>query len=327
METCSTLREIFSYHKGKLCFKWEFYVNNWDSLLEIKKSEPINLLEIGVQDGGSLEIWAKYFTNAQSIIGIDVNPKCANLIYDDPRIHFVLGDANVSDTFQQVTGIVDTFDIVIDDGSHISKDIIKSFFLYFEVLREGGIYIIEDLHASYWDEYEGGLYHPGSSISFFKKLVDIINNEHWRVSQTVEEFLHDFEKYTENGINEEVLRKIQSIQFLNSMVVIKKSSQEETSLGKPMLSGLEENISESIEAVNSSAFENYLKNMTDNSNDLDTFALQQANETLQTKIQTLQGQKDELFDTIQQIKNSTSWKITQPIRTVKNIILKIQGKL
>jgi hypothetical protein len=42
-----------------------------------------------------------------------------------------------------------------------------------------GIYIVEDLCCSYWQDFEGGLNDEASSMAFFKSLVDVINHEHW----------------------------------------------------------------------------------------------------------------------------------------------------
>lgn len=34
------------------------------------------------------------------------------------------------------------------------------------LVNDEGIYIIEDLHCSYWQNFEGGLYDPFSSMAF-----------------------------------------------------------------------------------------------------------------------------------------------------------------
>ena len=43
------------------------------------------------------------------------------------------------------------FDIIIDDGSHISLDIVETFLLHWRHLRPGGLYVIEDLRPTYDD--------------------------------------------------------------------------------------------------------------------------------------------------------------------------------
>ena len=58
------------------------------------------------------------------------------------------------------------FDIIIDDGSHHSDDIIQAFRSLFDKLRPGGVYSVEDLHASYWESLGGVSDVPGRQSSF-----------------------------------------------------------------------------------------------------------------------------------------------------------------
>jgi cephalosporin hydroxylase len=136
------------------------YLTEYDRLFKDYRDKPVRLLEIGIQNGGSLDIWSKYFSNAAVLIGCDINPDCARLSYDDPRIGVVIGDANAPEVRKQVFKHSPQFDIVIDDGSHLSSDIVKSFALYFQHVVEGGIFIAEDLHCSYWIKFEGWLFDP-----------------------------------------------------------------------------------------------------------------------------------------------------------------------
>jgi hypothetical protein len=47
----------------------------------------------------------------------------------------------------------------------------------FPLLRDGDLYVAEDLCCSYWKEFNNKA--RMSSIAFFKLLADIINFEHW----------------------------------------------------------------------------------------------------------------------------------------------------
>ena len=72
------------------------------------------------------------------------------------------------------------FDIIIDDGSHQSKHIIKSFNFLFPYLNTNGIYVIEDLQTSYIPRFGGSrinLKKKLSSMNFLKSLTDSINYE------------------------------------------------------------------------------------------------------------------------------------------------------
>ncbi|HEY2766460.1 MAG TPA: hypothetical protein VGJ13_20985 [Pseudonocardiaceae bacterium] len=70
-------------------------------------------------------------------------------------------------------------DIVIDDGSHISKHVIGSFDALFPHVRPGGLYVIEDLQMSYWPSFGGSEEpQPGTTtrVGMLKDLVDGLNH-------------------------------------------------------------------------------------------------------------------------------------------------------
>ena len=233
-----TLKNLHENHQGKVSDKWTRYLEDYDPILTPYRNQAINLLEIGVQNGGSLEVWSKYFPEATHIIGCDINEKCQDLHYEDPRIQVIIGDAGTEATKQQILTIVPTFDIIIDDGSHTSGDIVRNFAHYFDRLNDNGTFIIEDLHCSYWQEFDGGLYHPYSAINFLKNLADIVNHEHWglplRNSETLEEICQHY-----NVITPSSLAHIHSVEFINSVCIIKKRTPNENELGVRIIAGQE----------------------------------------------------------------------------------------
>jgi len=233
----NTLNQLYAEHTGKVSDKWSLYLAEYDRLFSSYRDEPIRLLEIGVQNGGSLDIWSKYFCNASALIGCDINPDCARLNYDDPRISVIIGDANAPDVRKQVFQRSPQFDIIVDDGSHLSSDIIKSFALYFPHIVEGGVFIAEDMHCSYWKQLEGGLFDPYSSISFFKHLADVINHEHWGVPRERADILRgSFAKYG-CEVDEETLSQVHSVEFINSMCVVRKAPVADNGLGRRVIAG------------------------------------------------------------------------------------------
>ncbi|MCH8961535.1 MAG: hypothetical protein IH820_09485, partial [Bacteroidetes bacterium] len=75
----------------------------------------------------------------------------------------------------EASSSIAAFDIIIYDGSHRSDDIFKAFVNYFQILKPGGIYVVEDTHTMYWDDYQGGILKQTTAHSFFKLFVDVIN--------------------------------------------------------------------------------------------------------------------------------------------------------
>ena len=135
-------RKIFGHGFSK------FYEKNFKHLREKK----FNFLEIGTWEGASLASFAKYFRNAE-IYGLDRNFK---FNYYSKRIKFIYCDTSsgkdlvkLKEYFQKNKII--SFDIIIDDGSHILSNILKNFIFFFNLLKSGGIYVIEDYkHPNYF---------------------------------------------------------------------------------------------------------------------------------------------------------------------------------
>lgn len=237
-----TLRQLYEEHQGKVSDKWSLYLDEYQRIFSEFENDPVRMLEIGVQNGGSLEIWANYFAKGEAFVGCDVNPECDRLVYDDPRISLVVGDANTNDTEKRISEIAQSFDIIVDDGSHQSGEIINSFARYFPKLSNGGIFVVEDLHCSYWQEFEGGLYHPFSSIAFFKRLVDILNYQHWGIDSERHIVLSRFIERYGVQVEEKTLASIHSVEFANSLCILRKRGPDYNTLKKRIIVGTEENV-------------------------------------------------------------------------------------
>jgi GT2 family glycosyltransferase/chemotaxis protein histidine kinase CheA len=233
----NTLTQLFAEHSGKVSDKWSIYISEYDRLFQPYRDQPVRLLEIGIQNGGSLEIWGKFFTNGVKFVGCDINPDCAKLQFDDPRITVVVSDANTDDAWRRILHGSPEFDLIIDDGSHQSGDIVRSFANYFTLLSDGGLYIAEDLHCSYWQDFDGGLFQPYSSLAFFKQLADTINHEHWGIDKTRTELLRSFNRQYNIRLDEVALAHIHSIEFINSMCVVCKAIPADNVLGRRLISG------------------------------------------------------------------------------------------
>lgn len=236
MKSLPSLPELYAQHSGLSSDKWSLYLKKYDQLFTLMRSQPISMLEIGVQNGGSLEIWAKFFSNSPLIVGCDINPKCGSLQFNDSRIRMVVGDINSNEVCAEIEALSAQYNIVIDDGSHTSPDIIQTFLRIFPVLSDDGIYVAEDLHCSYWAEFSGGINHELSSINFFKSLADIVNFEHWGTIETRCDYLSRFVgDFTEE--KEKLLSRIHSVEFINSMCIITKKSNDHNALGTRQVVG------------------------------------------------------------------------------------------
>ena len=251
MSTVS-LRELFS-RLDKSSDKWASYLEVYEEFFAAFRNKPVSILEIGIQNGGFTSAIAEYFDQAERIVGCDIDERCSDLVFSDERISIVIGDASDVGTLERIKDKQGQFDIVIDDGSHTSKDIVAAFCHFFPLLREEGLFFAEDLHCSYWIQFEGGLANNYSSMSFFKLLADIINHEHWGVPQLRSRLVEKICAHHGCEISEEELSKIFSVTFINSLVVVKKKEPQKVLLGKRLIVGKVANVVDNYEYKNSAA--------------------------------------------------------------------------
>lgn len=232
-----TLKELHLAKSGKVSDKWSSYLDFYDRLFSSLRLADIKLLEIGVQNGGSLESWSSYFTNAQLLVGCDINPKCGELIYQDKKTQIVVGDANGDAAYQQIRQLCTDFDIVIDDGSHQSRDILLSFLNYFPLLKPGGLFIVEDAHTLFMSQYGGGVLNNHSAQKFFYKLSDFVSYEFWSAHVSLDAYFCDF--FQPGKMPQFLLDGwVESVQFRNSMIIIEKATvPSHSKLGSRLIAG------------------------------------------------------------------------------------------
>jgi len=132
----------FDHHSRKHDNYFELYDRHFKPIRE----RALNILEIGVQYGGSLALWVKYFPKSH-ITGVDIDPVCK--MHVGKRVSIKIGDQ----TDRAFLGQFKNYDIIIDDGGHTMSQQQISFDVLFPLLNPGGMYVIEDLHTSYWPEF------------------------------------------------------------------------------------------------------------------------------------------------------------------------------
>jgi len=139
-----TLDIIFNKYNTDKNASFHNYSRQYETLFKPYREKKIKYLEIGVQTGDSLKAMREVFTNADSIVGIDIEPCCK--IHENAKynIFVEIGDATNGIVVQNILKKYGKFDIILDDGSHINKDVIKTFELLFPLLNDNGLYIIED---------------------------------------------------------------------------------------------------------------------------------------------------------------------------------------
>lgn len=186
--------------------------------------EKLNILEIGLGGGGSVKTWKEYFANAK-IVGVDILDE---RYLEEERIHILQGDQSDFNFLAKVNSLHGPFDIIIDDGSHLNKDMKNSFEFLFPLLKPGGLYITEDLHACYTDT-DAPVF-----IDLIKRLVDHVNSSGKSICANIqydEESKEFYIRPQENGYERKNIASMnwweKSVEFVHlyrSIVFIKKYS-------------------------------------------------------------------------------------------------------
>lgn len=163
-----SLREIFYSHDGNLIHKWDHYFEIYEMYFEKYRGKEINLLEIGVSQGGSIEMWKKYFGENLKLYSVDINPACQQ--FTSQTTQLFIGSQEDPSFLNKLRDELPEMDIIIDDGGHTMRQQILTFEYLFLKLKENGIFFVEDTHTSYWNTF-GGAYEKGElSLNIQKNL-------------------------------------------------------------------------------------------------------------------------------------------------------------
>lgn len=150
------------------------YTPIYSQYFEQMRSKPIKFLEIGVYQGASAKMWEEYFPKAElHFIDIELD----RISHKSPRCHYHFVDQRDRKQLEDFANSVGgNFDVIIDDGGHVMDMQITSFKTLFPFLKSGGIYVIEDMHASYSQDYEGGnSFTDNTCMNFLFHLLDDLN--------------------------------------------------------------------------------------------------------------------------------------------------------
>lgn len=199
------------YHHG--------YQRFYPRFLESIRDIATGILEIGIHRGASLNLWLRYFNKA-IIHAIDITVQ----EYNSDRVKLFKADQSSPSDLERVTkSITDPVQFIIDDGSHVPEHQRVSFeYLFKNLLQPGGVYIVEDIEISYWnnEEHKYGYKSSESFIERVKPLIDVINNE----------FLNSTNKdqsIRDSYLSREVCDMISTMTFGQNCVIFTKKTLSE----------------------------------------------------------------------------------------------------
>lgn len=183
-------QDFSTNHTGRIINKWEHYFPIYEKHLTPWRNKSAVFIEIGISQGGSLQMWRRFFGPYATIIGVDINPTCTR--YEERGINIRIGDQADPDFLGELLEEFGSPDIILDDGSHQMEHVAKTFEFMYPKISKNGLYIIEDLHTAYWEEFGGGLQCPNNFIHISKELVDRLYADYTR-GQVEPDFLHEIQ--------------------------------------------------------------------------------------------------------------------------------------
>ena len=206
MEENIGMNDIEKYFKENTelsIHKWQHYFDIYDRHFSRYRGTDVHIVEFGVSEGGSLQMWKNYFGPDCKIYGVDINPYCKEL--EEDRIKIFIGDQEDRGFLRLLAKDIPRIDILIDDGGHRMQQQINTFEELFPYIDDNGVYFCEDMHTSYWKGWGGGGYR--------KKGTFIEYSNAWH-SQTPKLEVSDFTK------------SARSVHFYDSIVVVEKDIVE-----------------------------------------------------------------------------------------------------
>ncbi len=205
------LRDLFENHDGRLIHKWEHYLDIYQHYFSQYQDKKINLLEFGVFQGGSLQLWKNFFGKDVNIFGVDIDLRCEN--FNEEQIQIIIGNQEDEIFLKEISENLPELDIIIDDGGHTMLGQNLTLKHMWPRLRMGGLFVIEDLHTSYWPEFHGGF---GKKETFIETIKNIIDSIHARHSRDLD--IHKVNEYTST---------VGAIHVYDSVVILEKRKAPE----------------------------------------------------------------------------------------------------
>jgi hypothetical protein len=201
--------------------KWHHYFDIYTRYFERFRDRPITMLEIGVFRGGSLRMWKQYFHPDSTIVGIDVDKSCQAHEIADQNVFVRIGSQADPNFLAEINGEFGPFDIILDDGSHKTHHQIVSFGALFRAaLKDGGCYMVEDVHTNYWIKHVDS---PETFIELSKQMVDMLHEPYFDRKET--EFRHEHPDALKELQLSYLSANLDGVAFHDSIVVFDKKKQ------------------------------------------------------------------------------------------------------
>lgn len=284
--SANPLFAFFAANKaGNPLDKWIHYFPIYERHLARFRGQPIRVLEIGVYRGGGLEMLRQFLGSQAVLVGLDIDEAARAAI--EPRHSVEVGDQADPDFLRRVAEKHGPFDIVIDDGGHSMHQQVVSAEILFPLLADGGIYLVEDCHTSYWPEYADQAPGEPTFLDWIRRRIDDLHSYHFS---------------TERVLPEPWQTDLAGIHVYDSVVVLDKRRR---SAPFSELSGTKE-------------FINY--NRIVGAIQLEILATRDAAVARAAQLEQTRKDLHGAWGIVRDMRRSTSWKVTAPLRRFRKLL-------
>lgn len=205
--------------------KWHDYFPIYERYFTKFRGKTTKMLEIGVQGGGSARLFADWLGPSARMTGLDIDPRCRSHAIPG-LIDIEIGDQADRQFLRRVAESLGPWDIILDDGGHTDNQILTSFEELFPFVNDGGIYLIEDTHAHYFDKSFRDHPENKSVVSFVADHFASLH--HWTGQMDMFQHWHvppnQRTRTVEASYN---ARNISAVHCYDSVIVVEKEQRHE----------------------------------------------------------------------------------------------------
>jgi hypothetical protein len=202
--------------------KFDVYFNVYDDVFKHLKGTAPTFIEIGIQSGGSLFAWKKFFGEDSRIIGIDLNPKCKE--FEKFGFEIYIGDTGDENFLKSVFKDLKNIDAILDDGGHLYLQQINILEIAAKNLSGNFLVAIEDTSTSFYKEFLNKSYKNRTFLDYAKGLSDMLHIGFANVyPSALPEFKQDHSLL-------DIYNNLYSINFYKGIVVFDFQSSEKNNV-------------------------------------------------------------------------------------------------
>jgi hypothetical protein len=182
-----SLRQIFDTKITLKSDKWEPYFDTYESCFGRFRNANPTFVEVGVQSGGSMQMWVEYFGPGARIFGTDIAPEVTEV----EGAEIIVGDQSSREFWDSILPRIGPIDCFVDDGGHTSTQMLVTFEKVWPMIKPGGVYVCEDTHCCYWGGWEGAYRGEHTFMEFAKKFADVVHGDHFQMPEELQALPRD----------------------------------------------------------------------------------------------------------------------------------------